>query len=174
LTTLGGISMGLFFSAVVNSTEKAVSILPLILIPQLLLSGFLTPVEDTYVNLATDKPASAAAYDLYDQRGKPKTMEPIEKRDGLGPGRLLTTAVLARWSLDALLHVASMDNVKTRDRLAEGVFVPAYATVLNGESSWAIDVSYRLHTWGDIALIFAFSMGLLPLTMWSLKRHDVL
>jgi hypothetical protein len=174
LTTLGGISMGLFFSAVVNSTEKAVSILPLILIPQLLLSGFLTPIDNTYVNLATDKPTSAAAYDRYVERGKPKDMEPIDKRDGLGAGRFLTIAVLARWSLDALLHVASMDNDTTRDRVAEGVSVPAYGAVLDGESSSAITVAYRLRTGEDVAILLIFSLGLLPLTMWSLKRHDAL
>ncbi|MDB5072428.1 MAG: modulated efflux pump with fused ATPase and integral rane subunit [Candidatus Eremiobacteraeota bacterium] len=174
LTTLGGISMGLFFSAVVNSTEKAVSILPLILIPQLLLSGFLTPIDNTYVNLHTDKPASAAAYDEYVDRGKPKDTDPIERRDGLGAGRFLTTVVLARWSLDALLNIASLDNEATRDRVAEGVSVPAYASVLNGESESAIAFAYKLHTFEDLAIIFAFSLGLLPLTMWSLKRHDVL
>ncbi|MBV8367325.1 MAG: FHA domain-containing protein [Candidatus Eremiobacteraeota bacterium] len=174
VTTLGGISMGLFFSAVVNSTEKAVSILPLILIPQLLLSGFLTPIGNVYVNLKADKPASAAAYDRYVERGKPPDMEPIEKRDGLGAGQLLTTVVLARWSLDALLSVASLDNEATRDRVAEGVSVPAYASVLNGESASAIERAYKLGTVEDLAIIAAFSLALLPLTMWSLKRHDVL
>jgi ABC transport system ATP-binding/permease protein len=173
-TTLGGISMGLFFSAVVNSTEKAVSILPLILIPQLLLSGFLTPVDSTYVNLHTDKPASAASYDRYVERGKPQDADPIEKRDGLGAGRFLTTVVLARWSLDALLDVASLDNEATRDRVAEGVSVPAYAAVLNGDDTSAIFRAYELRTLEDLAIILAFSLGLLPLTMWSLKRHDVL
>jgi len=174
LTTLGGISMGLFFSAAVNSTEKAVSILPLILIPQLLLSGFLTPIDDIYVNLFRDKPASAAEYDRYNARGKPKDMETIEKRDGLGAGRLLTTVVLARWSLDALLHVASLDNVTTRDRIAEGVSMAGYDTVLNGESTTAIAEAYRLRTSEDIAVLVVFSVGLLPLTMWLLKRRDVL
>ncbi|MGH9839216.1 MAG: FHA domain-containing protein [Blastocatellia bacterium] len=49
LTSLGGSALGLFFSALVNSTEKAMSILPLLLIPQLLLSGFLKPLDDLYV-----------------------------------------------------------------------------------------------------------------------------
>lgn len=173
-TTLGGISMGLFFSAVVNSTEKAVSVLPLILIPQLLLSGFLTPIDDTYVNLARDTPASASDFQTYVDRGKPRTVEPIEKRDGLGAGRFLTTAVLARWSLDALLHVASLDNRATRDRIAEGVSMSAYTVVLNHDGSAAITRAYRLRTWEDLAIILTFSAVLLPLTMWSLKRHDAL
>src|ERR1051325_8626857 len=48
LTSLAGITMGLAFSALVNSTEKAMSILPLVLIPQLLLSGYLKPIDDVY------------------------------------------------------------------------------------------------------------------------------
>lgn len=174
LTTLGGISMGLFFSAAVNSTEKAVSILPLILIPQLLLSGFLTPIDDIYVNLGKDKPASSAAYDRYVDRGKPKDMEPIEKRDGLGAGRPLTAVVLARWSLDALLHVVSLDNVTTRDRVAEGVSMAGYDTVFDGDSQTEVGDTYRLRTGLDITILAAFSLGLLPLTMWLLKRRDVL
>src|SRR5207237_6488697 len=66
LTSLGGVTMGLFFSALVNSTEKAMSILPLILIPQLLLSGFLKPLDDLYVNARTGKPATAAEYRQYE------------------------------------------------------------------------------------------------------------
>ncbi len=53
LTAFGGVGLGLMFSAFVNSGEKAMSVLPLILIPQLLLSGFLRPVEDVYFNART-------------------------------------------------------------------------------------------------------------------------
>jgi ABC transport system ATP-binding/permease protein len=62
LTSLSGITMGLFFSALVNSTDKAMSLLPLILIPQLLLSGFLKPLDDLYINLRTQKPTNAFNY----------------------------------------------------------------------------------------------------------------
>lgn len=69
-TLLVGIAIGLFFSALVSSTEKAMSILPLILIPQLLLSGFLKPVDDLYVNLKTGKPAAVEDYRKYDDEKK--------------------------------------------------------------------------------------------------------
>jgi ABC transport system ATP-binding/permease protein len=39
LTTLAGIGMGLLVSALANNTDKAVSIIPIILIPQIILSG---------------------------------------------------------------------------------------------------------------------------------------
>ena len=67
LTLLAGASIGLFFSALVRSTEKAMSILPLILIPQLLLSGFLKPIDDLYTNVTDTRGAAVAEYHTYER-----------------------------------------------------------------------------------------------------------
>ncbi|NWJ47276.1 MAG: FHA domain-containing protein [Chloroflexi bacterium] len=39
LTTLGGVGMGLFISTIASNTDKAISIVPVILIPQIILAG---------------------------------------------------------------------------------------------------------------------------------------
>jgi ABC transport system ATP-binding/permease protein len=82
LTSLGGVATGLFFSALVNSTEKAMSILPLVLIPQLLLSGFLKPLDDLYVNVAKGKPATAEEYRRFEStKSQPPSAPPRAPRD---------------------------------------------------------------------------------------------
>lgn len=170
LTTLGGISMALFFSAIVNSAEKALSILPLLLIPQLLLSGFLKPVETIYVS--RNGPVSAAVYDRSRAAGTSQIgAEPIE---GLGGARLLSGLVLARWSIDGLAHVVSLDDDVTRDRLASHLYVASYATVFDNNPESTVVAAYHRRTWLDLAILMAFSIGFLPLTMWALKRRDIL
>ena len=67
LTSLAGIATGLLFSAFVNSTEKAMSVLPLILIPQLLLSGYLKPINDIYIFDRLQKPASESDFRRFEQ-----------------------------------------------------------------------------------------------------------
>lgn len=173
LTTLGGISMALFFSAIVNSAEKALSILPLLLIPQLLLSGFLKPVDAIYVDPVTKKPVTAAAYEKQ-QSAAPAGVPLIDKRDGLGVGGILSALVLARWSIDGLAHVVSIDDDKTRDRLATSLSVAGYGAVLDNEDSAAVADAYARRIWLDLAILLAFSLAFLPLTMWALKRRDVL
>lgn len=175
VTTLGGISMALFFSAVVNSAEKALSILPLLLIPQLLLSGFLKPVDTIYLNLGTEKPASAAAYEAGQAApASQPNLNRIVVHDGLGAAKFLSALVLARWSIDGLVHVVSMDDDKTRDKLAASVYTASYATVLDNGDATAIADAYRLRAWFDLAVVMLFSLAFLPLTMLALKRRDVL
>lgn len=79
LTSLGGVTMGLFFSALVNTSEKAMSLLPLILIPQLLLSGFLKPLDTLYINMRTQKPDTVAAYQKFEdaKNTKAPAMPPV-------------------------------------------------------------------------------------------------
>ena len=175
LTTLGGISMALFFSALVNTAEKALSILPLLLIPQLLLSGFLKPVDPIYFDPTTRKVTSAAVYDRA-QRAASAGSGParIEKRDGLGGARFLSALVLARWSIDGLVHVVSLDDDETRDHLPSQVSVAGYATVLETADEAAVTRAYRLRTILDFAILVVFLAAFLPLTMWALKRRDVL
>ena len=67
LTAIGGVSLGILCSSVVNSTEKAMSILPLILIPQLLLSGFMKPLDDYYVNAVTREPVTQQKFLDYEK-----------------------------------------------------------------------------------------------------------
>ena len=45
LTALGGLSMGLLVSAVVGNSDRAMAIVPLLLIPQLMFAGALVPVN---------------------------------------------------------------------------------------------------------------------------------
>jgi len=45
LTALGGLSMGLLVSAVVGNSDRAMAIVPLLLIPQLMFAGALVPVS---------------------------------------------------------------------------------------------------------------------------------
>jgi len=175
LTTLGGISTALFFSAIVNSTDKALSILPLILIPQLLLSGFMKPVDDVYFNPITEMPVSAAAY-RQSEDIRPTQANPVRlvKRDGLGAGKILSAIMLARWSIDGLVHAVSVEDQRSRDRLATQLYVAGYASVLAGKDSSSVKEAYLLRVWLDLVVLLAFSLVLLPLTMWTLKRRDVL
>jgi ABC-type multidrug transport system ATPase subunit/pSer/pThr/pTyr-binding forkhead associated (FHA) protein len=175
LTTLGGISTALFFSAIVNSAEKALSILPLLLIPQLLLSGFLKPVDDIFMNVATGKPASVEAFDQARANATPANPARVVKTEsGLGAAKLLSAVVEARWSIDGLVHVVSLDDDKTRDEIASRLSVPGYAAVFDGRDAAAIADAYRLRFWGDLAILGAFNVVFLGLTMWALKRRDVL
>jgi ABC transport system ATP-binding/permease protein len=45
LTTLGGMAMGLMISAMVSNTDKATSLVPIILVPQIILGGIIFPLE---------------------------------------------------------------------------------------------------------------------------------
>jgi ABC transport system ATP-binding/permease protein len=187
LTSLAGVSMGLFFSALVNSTEKAMSILPLILIPQLLLGGFLKPLDDYYVNARTLKPATAAEYQRFEdskdnsnssaQESRPTTtaaLDPITKYEGLGVTRYVSALMVARWSIEALAHQVSIDDEKARDQLPTRMTITEYQRVFDGDSDEAIATAYRHRVLVDLAVLALFNVAFLALTMWALKRKDVL
>ncbi|MGA9771858.1 MAG: FHA domain-containing protein [Blastocatellia bacterium] len=186
LTSLGGISMGLFFSALVGSTEKAMSVLPLILIPQLLLSGFLKPLDDVYVNLGTGKPkpATAAEYrrsesskdsSSQSNRNAPAVVpEIITRYEGLGAARYASVLIIARWSVEALAHEAGIDDRKARELLPTGITVAEYEEVARGSSESAITSAYRLRILLDLAVLSGFTGLFLLLTMLALKRKDML
>ena len=189
LTSLAGIAMGLFFSALVNSTEKAMSVLPLILIPQLLLSGYLNPIEDVYHNIATKKAASAAQYQRYqeakDQKDWPQgstsplastiSGEPIEKiKGGLGLARYAAALMVARWTIEALAHDVSINDKDARDKLPMFLTISEYERVLAGKPEDEIALAYRTRVATDWAVLALFSVVFLLLTMWALKRKDVL
>lgn len=188
LTSLAGISMGLFFSALVNSTEKAMSILPLILIPQLLLSGYIKPLEEVYYHALTYKPATATQYQRFQETKdqKPKTPtsarssalptppDPIGKYTGLGASRYAAALMVARWTIDGLAHTVSIDDKKARDNLAAGITVAEYQTVFDGKSEDEIASAYRSRVALDCGVLALFSMVFLGMTIWALKRKDIL
>jgi len=184
-TLLAGAAAGLFFSAVVSSTEKAMSVLPLIIIPQMLLSGFLKPLDDLYVNVAKERPATAVEYDNY-QRDKDKEFrfdpnkqdqrppEPLQKSDGLGGMKLLADLMIARWTIDALVHQVSIDDPTARDRLAARMTVNEYQRVLNKEPDADVVSAYNSRVRWDLLILSGCSILFLLMTMLALKRKDSL
>lgn len=187
LTLLAGATTGLFVSALVSSTEKAMSILPLVLIPQLLLSGFLNPLQDIYVNLKKERPVSVSDYERYERdkdkevkldpakpNEKPVIPEPVQKSEGLGSVSFLANFITARWTIDALAHQVSQSDLKARDKLASRITVAEYENVLNGESGAEIDRAYTGRVHQDIGVLVIFSIVFLVLTMVTLKQKDSL
>lgn len=185
LTLLAGAAIGLFFSALVSSTEKAMSILPLILIPQLLLSGFLKPLDDLYVNLKEGKPAVVADYDKYERdKNKEVKIDPsrptemptipvvVQKSEGLGGAKFLADLMTARWTIDALAHQVSVNDLTARDKLAARMTVAAYENVLDKQSDSVIVDAYHSRVRKDLLILALFSLIFLGLTMVALKRKD--
>ncbi len=187
LTSLGGITMGLFFSALVKSTEKAMTVLPLILIPQLLLSGFFKPVNDVYVKSTQSgmRPATVEEYRRFeDMKRQPSTqqqsasatadMSPVVKSGGMGAASIASVPIAARWSIDALVHAVSINDDRARERLATNLWIAEYHNVFDKQSASTIESSYRLRVFIDLLILSLFIALFLALTMWALKRKDVL
>ena len=185
LTSLAGIATGLFFSALVNSTEKAMSVLPLILIPQLLLSGYLKPLNDIYVFAQSQTPASRTQFLDYEavKDQKPAQTagsvpqpprEPVGKRDGLGVANYAAYLMVARWTIEGLVHAVSVDDLDARSKLAATIYVTEYERVFEGKSPDQITDAYSRRVAIDCAVLVLFNLLFLGLTMWVLKRKDVL
>jgi len=185
LTSLAGIATGLFFSALVNSTEKAMSILPLILIPQLLLSGYLKPLNDVYVFAQSQKPANEEQFQRFEkakkgssgpanQQAVPQQLEAVGKRDGLGMAGYAAALMVARWTIEALAHDVSINDKEARDKLAASLSVAEYERVFEGKSEDEIASAYRARVALDSGVLALFNVLFLGLTMWALKRKDVL
>lgn len=187
LTSLAGIATGLFFSALVNSTEKAMSVLPLILIPQLLLSGYLKPIDDVYVT-QSGKPANAAQFQQFEEFKNQKPPSPssgsrqtqvspseaVSKRDGLGVARYAAALMVARWTIDGLAHDVSIDDKDAREKLAGSISVVEYERVFEGKTEDEIVSAYRTRVGIGCGALVLFNLVFLGLTMWALKRKDVL
>jgi ABC-type multidrug transport system ATPase subunit/pSer/pThr/pTyr-binding forkhead associated (FHA) protein len=167
LTSLGGISMALFFSSLVSSADKAMTVLPLILIPQLLLSGFLKPIDNLYVQRATTKAATIEQF-----RAAPGQV--IKSYDGLGAAGYAAAAIVARWSLDALAHVVSVDDKTARDQLALNMSVAEYQQVATGQTESNIVRAYNERIRMDVGILAGLVVLFLAMTGWALKRKDVL
>ena len=194
LTAFGGVALGLLSSAVVNSTEKAMSVLPLILIPQLLLSGFMKPLDDFYVNALTQAPATEEQYLDYERLtatdgpaeagDTPRApapgdaaagaAEPVAMVEGLGNVRLASALILARWSVDGLVHWVSRTDVQTRDRLAGQFHVAAYDRVWNGGSAAAIEAAFMRRTYLNWFVLVLTTAAYLGLAGVALKSKDSL
>lgn len=186
LTSLAGVATGLFFSALVGSTEKAMSVLPLILIPQLLLSGFISPLEDVYVNLRTNRPAGVEEFRRYEAAKEAPPAEspqdeapadppdPVKKYAGLGAARYAAGGIVARWSLDALAHAVSIGDGRARDALAAQMTVAEYRKVIRGSAASEVTAAYRRRVLADMAVLACLSVLFLALTTWALKRKDSL
>jgi ABC-type multidrug transport system ATPase subunit/pSer/pThr/pTyr-binding forkhead associated (FHA) protein len=184
LTSLAGIATGLLFSAFVNSTEKAMSVLPLILIPQLLLSGYLKPINDIYVFDRLQKPASESDFQRFDEvknqqsetrpANRAQTAEPVSKREGLGIASYAAALMAARWTVDALAHATGRSDKDSRNKLAIVLSVAQYQRVFEGKSEEDIEASYKTRLAVDCGVLIAFIVVFLLLTMWALKRKDVL
>jgi len=179
LTLLAGMAAGLFFSALVSSTEKAMSVLPLILIPQLLLSGFLQPLDNIYVNQRGEA-VTVADYERYEEAKDDPPQSgtappaPVRKYDGLGAARFASSVIIARWSIEALAHQVGVRDEKARDKLPTQMSVAEYARVLDGESESDIREAYGRRVRLDLAALAVFNAVFLALTMLALKRKDVL
>jgi ABC-type multidrug transport system ATPase subunit/pSer/pThr/pTyr-binding forkhead associated (FHA) protein len=186
LTSLAGIATGLFFSALVNSTEKAMSVLPLILIPQLLLSGYLKPINDVYVT-QSQKPASEAQFlrfqEVRDQTqpptsvrrpAQPPQLEAVSKRDGLGVARYAALLMVARWTIEGLAHDVGVEDKDAREKLAASISVTEYERVFEGKTEDEVASAYRRRVALDCGALLLFNFIFLGLTMWALKRKDLL
>lgn len=192
MTLLAGAAIGLFVSALVKSTEKAMSVLPLILIPQLLLSGFLKPIDDLYVNISKERAATVTEYDrweAFDEKSidnwKPNPANPnerpprppdiVQKSDGLGAASYLAAFMTARWTIDALAHQVSIGATeKERGKVASQMTVVAYSNALDKAPEQDIVDEYRFRVREDMAILALFSIVFLFLTMLALKRKDSL
>ncbi len=212
LTAFGGVGLGMLSSAVVNSTEKAMSVLPLILIPQLLLSGFMKPLDDFYLDPLTLAPASEEQYRDYerltaaagsaaaaDAPGGPAPGEaapgaaaaasggpvpgeaapaaaaqPVAMVEGLGNVSFASALILARWSVDGLVHWVSRTDAQARDRLAGQFYVAAYDRVWDGGSAAAIEEAFMRRTYLNWLVLVLTTAAYLGLAGLALKRKDSL
>ncbi len=174
LTAIAGACFGLLFSAVVRSTEKAMSVLPLLLIPQLLLSGFLMPVDDLYCT-SSGRPARAAEYERQqDQRAGSAPRDPVLKHPGLGPGAYAADLMIARWSVDALVNWVSRSDDTARSTLPCQMSVPAFRNVLDGQPETLVVSAYSQRVYLDWLVLVCVSALCLAGAGWSLRRKDSL
>lgn len=100
--------------------------------------------------------------------------EVFDKYDGLGAASYAAAAIVARWTIDALAHDVSIEDKNARERLAIRMTVVGYQAVFDGKSEDEIASAYRTRVAIDCGVLALFSAIFLGLTMWSLKRKDVL
>ena len=82
--------------------------------------------------------------------------------------------MLARWSIDGLVHAVSVNDTAARGRLAAQMSVKGYAAVLEGRTESTILAAYDRRLWFNVGVLLMFNVLLLTLTMWALKKKDIL
>lgn len=100
--------------------------------------------------------------------------DPISKYEGLGVAHFASALMVARWSIEALAHQVSIDDDKARDQLATRMTVAEYKRVLDGDAEMDITRAYQHQVFLDLSVLALFNLLFLALTMWALKRKDVL
>jgi hypothetical protein len=98
----------------------------------------------------------------------------VTKNAGLGPARVVAAAMIARWSIEALTHQVSVGDQKARDALATRMTVAEYQKVFDQRPPTEITDAYRRRAQIDLLVLGGFGALFLALTMWALKRKDVL
>lgn len=173
LTSLSGVALGLLFSGWVGSTEKAMSLLPLLLIPQLLLSGFFKPLQDVPISLANERPVSAETYTASKAAGG-RAAASVRKIEGLGSLAYASYPIAARWSFEAVVHWIGGVDPDARHQLASQTYVPAYRYVLEKKTETEIHDRFLWRVIFDLSVLALSAALMLVLTMVALKRKDTL
>ena len=72
------------------------------------------------------------------------------------------------------MHVVSVKDNKARDRLASQMWVYSHPAVSGVRDPADVEGSYRNRLRVDVAILVAFNLILLALTMLALKKKDVI
>jgi ABC transport system ATP-binding/permease protein len=203
ITAMVGVALGLFVSAVVRTSEMATSLVPLILIPQILFSGLVGVPEGLSKAMGVFMPATWAFDEI--KRLSPLDTLNEEGSDSSGPnkGRGLYGHIEdqndeniadARKDIDRFKDDAE-DNLKRFDRdikdylrevrtdpsvkqpevpkIGDAPAVPAAEKVPKDLSNY-VDF---LHPWGNVALnplvLIIMFFGLIIATVLALKAQDI-
>ena len=169
LTSIAGTAMGLWVSAMARSVERALSVLPLIIIPQLLFAGFMKPVSDVYVNTVTNKPATVEEYQGNSTRVR-KVSDGMNSVPGLA---VAAGAIASRWSFDALVHGVSIGDTGARLLLPGQISVAEYQVVHDNGSEDRIVAAYIDRVILDLLIVSILTVLFLLLAMRALRRKDI-
>ena len=205
LITAGvGIALGLFISAIVKTSEMATSMVPLILIPQILFSGLVGVPQNTARVISTVIPATWA----FDGIKRFSTLDTLDEEgsdpDGANKGRGLYKHVedvndqniskartdidnykkhsedkLKDYEKDMKDYIAGMQRGESRDqpavpKLDKAPDVPAAEKIPEDLSNY---INFK-HPWGNIIIdpfiLLFMFFGLVIATIIALKSQDIL
>jgi hypothetical protein len=82
--------------------------------------------------------------------------------------------MVARWTIEGLAHTVSIDDQDARSKLASTIHVTEYERIFEGKPEDEVTAAYRQRVAVDGAALALFNLIFLALTMWVLKRKDVL
>jgi ABC-type multidrug transport system ATPase subunit/pSer/pThr/pTyr-binding forkhead associated (FHA) protein len=205
LITAGvGIALGLFISAIVKTSEMATSMVPLILIPQILFSGLVGVPQNTARVISTVIPATWA----FDGIKRFSTLDTLDEEgsdpDGANKGRGLYKHVedvndeniskartdiddykkhsedkLKDYEKDMKDYIAGVQRGESRDqppvpKLDKAPAVPAAEKIPEDLSNY---INFK-HPWGNIIIdpfvLIFMFFGLVIATIIALKSQDIL